>query len=86
MVFILNENIIIRPRAYHHNIIKNIYNINITANNTYETKRAVRSQTESAGLRYCTAIRVFSYGILAAIVSAARPPADTPAECKNRTT
>lgn len=66
IVFTFNENnIIIRPRAYRHNIMK--YNIILIQRTTTrnETCGAPPSQTESgAAARYCTASRVFSYGIL----------------------
>lgn len=65
-VFIFNENnIIIRLRAYRHNIMK--YNIILIQRTTTrdETSGAPPSQTVlGAAARYCTASRVFFYGIL----------------------
>lgn len=80
IVFIFNENnIIIRPRAYHHNIMK--YNIILIQRTTKrnETCGAPPSQTESgAAARYCTASRVFSYGILSRPLCPQRDHPQTP--------
>jgi len=52
----------------------------------YKTKRAESNLVGGGGAAvYCASIRVFSYGILAAIVSATRPPADAPTATSVRT-